>query len=194
MLTRARRLASGRVCARMAGMKMLFDFFPVLVFFAVYKLYDIYAATAALIATSLVQTLAFRLRHGRFERMHVITLALVALLGGATLALHDEAFIKWKPTIVNWLFGAAFLLSQWIGERNLVRRMLADKIELPEAAWTRLNAAWGLFFVAMGCLNLWVAFSFDTETWVNFKLFGLMGLTLAFIVAQGLWLARFVRA
>jgi len=174
-------------------MKALFDFFPVLLFFAVYQWQGIYAATAALIAATLAQTLWHRIRHGRFETMHLVTLALVAVFGGATLALHDEAFIKWKPTVINWLFAAAFLGSLFIGDKPLLARMMAGKIALPAHLWPRLNAAWGLFFLGMGALNLWVAFRFPTETWVNFKLFGMMGLTLAFLIAQGVWMARHVQ-
>ncbi len=174
-------------------MKALSDFFPVLLFFAVYKWQGIYAATATLMAATLAQALWHKARHGRFERMHLVTLALVAVFGGATLALHDETFIKWKPTVINWLFAAAFLATNLIGAKPLLARMMADKIALPATLWPRLNAAWGLFFLAMGALNLWVAFSFDTDTWVNFKLFGMMGLTLLFLIAQGVWMARHIR-
>jgi len=171
-------------------MKLLSDFFPVLLFFAAYKLYDIYVATAVLIVASLGQTLWHRLRYGRFENNHLITLAIVSLFGGATLLLHDELFIKWKPTVINWLFAALFLGSRWIGGKSLLERMLGDNIELPASVWARLNLAWVGFFVVMGGINLFVAFHFDTDTWVNFKLFGMMGLTFAFIIGQSLYLAR----
>jgi len=171
-------------------MKMLFDFFPVLLFFIVYKTYDIYMATSVLIAASLLQTTAFRLMHGRFERAHLITLVLVCLFGGATLLLHDEMFIKWKPTVINWLFAAAFLGSQFIGNKNLIERMMGDHITLPRRIWSQLNIAWSIFFIFLGLLNLFVVYSFDTDTWVNFKLFGLLGLTFAFVIAQSLYIAR----
>ncbi|MDX8402163.1 MAG: septation protein A [Mariprofundaceae bacterium] len=174
-------------------MKVLLDFFPVLLFFAVYQWQGIYAATAALMAVTLLQAIWHRVRHGRFETIHLVTLALVAVFGGATLALHDDTFIKWKPTVVNWLFAAAFLATQFIGNKPLIARMMDSKIALPAQVWTRLNAAWSLFFLGMGALNLWVAFRFPTETWVNFKLFGLLGLTFAFVLAQGFWLARHVQ-
>ncbi|RMG93035.1 MAG: septation protein A [Zetaproteobacteria bacterium] len=171
-------------------MKMLYDLFPVLLFFVAYKWQDIYTATAVLILASLVQTIVHRLRQGRFETSHLITLALVLVFGGATLLLHDELFIKWKPTVINWLFGIAFLASHWIGNKPIIARMLDTKIDLPETVWRRLNAGWGTFFLVLGALNLYVAFAFDTDTWVNFKLFGLMGLTLLFIIAQSIYLAK----
>lgn len=174
-------------------MKFLFDFFPILLFFVAYKLYGIYTATAVAIAAAFLQVGAFWWRHRRFENMHLVTLGLIALLGGATLWLQDEAFIKWKPTVVNWLFGAVFLASRYIGSQPLTKRMMGSAIELPDAIWYRLNTAWGLFFVSMGLLNLYVVYNFDTDTWVNFKLFGLMGLTLAFVVGQAFFLARHMK-
>ncbi len=173
---------------------MLFDFFPVLLFFLAYKLSDIYVATGVLIAACAVQMVAQRLWRGAFDRTQIITFMLVLIFGGATLMLHDEQFIKWKPTVINWLFGLVFLGSHVIGRMTMIQRMLGGRIELPTHAWSRLNAAWGVFFIALGILNLYVAFSFDTETWVNFKLFGLMGLTLAFVLLQSLYLARFLPA
>ncbi|RMH61183.1 MAG: septation protein A [Zetaproteobacteria bacterium] len=175
-------------------MKLLSDFLPVLLFFTAYKLYGIYVATAVLIVASLVQTLWHRLHFGRFENNHLITLALVLVFGGATLMLHDELFIKWKPTVINWLFALLFLASRWFGGQSLLERMLGDKIELGQRVWRRLNLAWIAFFIAMGGANLYVAFHFDTDTWVNFKLFGMMGLTFAFIIGQSLYLARHLEA
>ncbi len=175
-------------------MKMLFDFFPVLLFFAAYKFYDIYIATAVLIAASAVQTFGSRLMTGRFEKAHLITLALVALFGGATLLLHDEIFIKWKPSVINWLFGIVFIGSHFIGKKTIIERMMGGNIELPARLWSRLNLAWAVFFLSLGFLNIYVAFSFDTDTWVNFKMFGLMGLTFAFIIAQSIYLMRHMPA
>ncbi len=174
-------------------MKFLFDFFPILLFFIAYKLYGIYAATAVAIAASFVQVGTFWLKHRRFENMHLVTLALIAVLGGATLWLQDEAFIKWKPTVVNWLFGAVFLGSQFIGKKPLAERMMGSAVTLPDGIWRRLNLAWTLFFVAMGFANLYVMYNFDTDTWVNFKLFGMMGLTLAFVIGQAFYLARYIK-
>lgn len=174
-------------------MKLLFDLFPVLLFFLAYKLYGIYAATAVAIAASFIQVGWFWWRHRRFETMHLVTLGLIAVLGGATLWLHNEDFIKWKPTVVNWLFGAAFLGSQFIGRKTLVERMMSSAIALPAAIWQRLNLGWATFFLLLGGANLYVVHHYDTDTWVNFKLFGMMGLTLAFMVAQAFYLARHVK-
>lgn len=173
-------------------MKLLFDFFPIVLFFIVYKGVDIYAATAALMAASVLQVSLFWLKNRRFETMHLMTLGLVVVLGGATLFLHNENFIKWKPTAVNWLFAVVFLGSQWIGKQNLIQRMMGAQVQLPAAVWTRLNLSWVAFFVLSGLANLYVAFNFNTDTWVNFKLFGMLGLTLVFVIAQGLYLSRFI--
>jgi intracellular septation protein len=169
-------------------MKMMFDFFPVLLFFVVYKMYDIYMATAILIVACFIQTMAHRVIRGKFEKSHVITLILVTLFGGLTLILHDEVFIKWKPTVINWLFAGVFIGSRFIGKKTIIERMMGSNITLPSDIWTKLNIAWALFFAFLGTLNLYVAFSFDTDTWVNFKLFGLMGLTFIFIIAQSFYL------
>jgi len=150
-------------------------------------------ATAVLIAQSAIQTVSHRLIKGSFEKTHVITLALVALFGGLTLALQDENFIKWKPTAINWLFAVVFIGSQFIGEKTIIERMMGANITLSRLIWTKLNVAWALFFVFLGAVNIYVADSFDTDTWVNFKLFGLMGLTLLFIVAQSLYLVPYLK-
>jgi len=174
-------------------MKMLFDFFPVALFFIAYKMYDIYTATAVLIAASAVQTIGHRIVKGRFEHTHLITLVLICLFGGLTLILKDEVFIKWKPTAINWLFTIAFIGSQFIGNKTIIERMMGANITLPAAVWIRLNIAWAAFFAVLGGLNLYVAFSFDTDTWVNFKLFGLMGLTFVFIIAQSFFLLPYLK-
>jgi intracellular septation protein len=174
-------------------MKLFFDFFPILLFFIAYKVYDIYVATAVIIVASLAQVLWVWFRHHRVENAHLITLVLVVVLGGATILLHDETFIKWKPTVVNWLFAIVFLGSEFIGERNLLQRMLDSKVAVDSPkVWSRLNLAWVAFFLSIGALNLYVAFHFDTDIWVNFKLFGMMGLTLMFLLAQSFYLARHI--
>ena len=178
--------------------KLLFDFFPVILFFVAFKLEDdpkrgIMVATAVIIAATIVQVGYMRLRHGRIERLHVITLVLVVALGGLTLALDDERFIKWKPTLVNWAFALVFLGSQFIGSRPIVRRLMESRITLPDPAWTRLNLGWTGFFVLLGAANLYVAHRFSTDVWVDFKLFGILVLTALFILAQTLWLMRQVR-
>lgn len=174
-------------------MKLLYDFFPVVVFFAVYKITgDFYQATVAIIVVSTLQVGWTWLRQGRVERMPLITLALLIVFGGTTLLLHDEMFLKWKVTVVNWLFGVAFLGSQFIGSKPLIAHMLDNAMRLPEAIWTRLNLAWALFFVIMGTINLYVAYAFNTDIWVDFKLYGMLGLTLVFVLLQGVYLARYV--
>lgn len=174
-------------------MKLLFDFLPIVVFFAVYKWTgDFYQATIAIIVASCLQVGWTWLKHRRVERMPLIALALLLVFGGITLVLHDEMFLKWKPTVVNWLFGAAFLASQFIGRKPLIERMLDSAMQLPAAVWTRLNLAWAVFFAVMGVANLYVAYQFSTDTWVNFKLYGMLGLTLVFVLAQGFYLARHI--
>jgi intracellular septation protein len=173
-------------------MKFFLDFFPIVFFFIAFKMYDIYMATAVLIIASLIQTSVHWLMHRRFEKMHVITLVLVCVFGGLTLMLQDEMFIKWKPTVINWLFAAAFMGSQFIGKKSILQRMMGDHMALPANIWLHLNIAWTLFFIALGFANLYVVYNFDTETWVNFKLFGLLGLTFVFVIAQSLYVARFI--
>jgi len=173
-------------------MKLLTDFFPVLLFFIAYKAFDIYVATVVAIVTSVIQVITFRIRYKRYEGMHLVTLGLIVVFGGATLILHDEMFIKWKPSIVNWLFGLAFLLSHFFGRQPLIKRMMGTVIQMPALIWTRLNLAWGTFFMVVGLVNVYVIYHFDTDTWVNFKLFGMIGLTLAFIIGQSLYISRYI--
>jgi intracellular septation protein len=173
-------------------MKLLVDFFPILLFFVAYKVYGIYVATMVAIVATIVQVAYVWARTRRVEPMHLITLAVIAVFGGATLYFQDELFIKWKPTVVNWLFGVAFLLSQIFGRRTAIERLLGGKVELPSGVWKRLNLMWASFFIVVGGVNLFVAYRFDTDTWVNFKLFGLIGLTLFFVILQTLYLHRYV--
>jgi intracellular septation protein len=171
-------------------MKILFDFFPIVLFFVAYKLWGIYVATSVTIAASLIQVFGYWLKTKRFENMHLVTLAIVVLLGGTTLLLHDELFIKWKPTVVYWCFGLLFVGSQFIGKNTLIQRLLASKLHLPEIVWQKLNASWAVFFIVMGALNLYFVYYFSTDAWVNFKLFGTLGLTLVFVVLQGIYMSR----
>jgi intracellular septation protein len=126
--------------------------------------------------------------------MQLVTLALVVFLGGATILFQDKTFIQWKPTVVNWLFGAAFLGSHFIGQKTIVQRLMDSNISLPGPVWRNLNIAWIIFFVAMGIINLLVAYSLSEEAWVNFKLFGMLGLTLVFILIQGLYMSKHIQA
>jgi intracellular septation protein len=144
------------------------------------------------VAAGLAQVAWQKLRTGRVERLQAITVAVLVVFGGLTLLLRDPLFIKWKPTVVYWLLGAGFLATQFIGSAPLVQRMLGHALVLPDRIWRRLNLAWLAFFILMGLINLYVAFSFPENVWVNFKLFGLMGLTLAFVVVQSFYVARHI--
>lgn len=172
--------------------KFLFDLFPLLLFFIAYRYAGIYTATAVAITASILQILWLKLTGRPIEGMHWINLAVIVIFGGATLWLHSDVFIKWKPTVLYWLFGGALLIGRWVFKRNLVRRLLDKQIALPDPVWDKLNATWAVFFLIAGAVNLYVAFSghFSESEWVTFKAFGLMGLMLVFVVAQSLWLGR----
>jgi len=169
-------------------LKLLIEFFPVVLFFTAYKFSDIYLATEVLIAACVVQIVLLRLLGLAVENSHKITLVLVVLFGGATLLLHDEQFIKWKPTVINWLFAAGFAGSHWIGDKPILARMLNGQVDLSDAVLRQLSWAWVGFFVVMGAANLFVMSHYDTNTWVNFKMFGLLGMTVVFIVLQSAWI------
>jgi len=171
-------------------MKFLFDLFPVVLFFVAFKLFDIYTATAVAIAASVAQIGWLKWKRRKVDTMMWVTLVIIVVFGGATLVLHDETFIKWKPTVLYWLFGAVIGGAQLLFRKNLIRAVLAEQVRLPDPVWTRLNWSWAAFFVFMGAANLYVAFSFSTDTWVNFKLFGGMGLMLLFVLLQAAFLAR----
>ncbi len=208
-------------------MKQLFDFFPILLFFILYKFYldlpdelilginqwiplmrltpgessdAIYLATLAAILVTLVQVVAAAIIVRKVEKMPLITLALLLVFGGATLVLKDPVFIQWKPTAINWLFGVVFLGSHLVGDKPLVQRMMGHAIEIDEKrVWAQLNLAWVGFFVVAGIANLIVApeidpfgLRFSEDTWVDFKLFGLMGMTITFVIAQAVYLARYM--
>ena len=181
-------------------MKLLFDFFPLVLFFGAFKLYDIYVATLVAMAASLAQVVFIRIRHRRFETTHLVTLFVILLFGGMTLIFQDDMFIKWKPTIVNWIFAVVVLGSQFIGKRTVLERLLGGQMQMPARIWKKVNVSWGLFFFVSGLLNLYVAFYFRThldeaartDFWVNFKVFGLLGLTLAFSIIQMMIVARYI--
>lgn len=174
-------------------MKLLFDLFPVILFFIAYKMYDIYTATAVIIVATILQIGYMYAVHKRIEKIHIITLVLVVLLGGLTLVLQDEAFIKWKPTIVNWGFALVFLGSHYIGSKPIVQRMMDQAISLPDKIWIRVSYLWIAFFIISGIANLYVAYQYNTDIWVNFKLFGLMGMTFVFILLQGIYISRYIK-
>jgi len=171
-------------------MKFLFDVFPVVLFFAAFKLADIYVATAVAIAATFVQVGWLKLRRRRVDPMLWVSLAIIVVFGGATLALRDETFIKWKPTVLYWMFAAALAGAVLLFHKNLIRLMLGAQMQLPEPVWARLNWSWAAFFALMGAANLFVAYNFTTDQWVNFKLFGGVGLMVLFVLAQALFLAR----
>ncbi|MDP2829458.1 MAG: septation protein A [Sulfuricellaceae bacterium] len=173
-------------------MKFLFDFFPILLFFAVFKLYGIYAATATAIVATFAQIGWVWVRHRKVDTMLWVSLAIITVFGGATLLLHDETFIKWKPTVLYWLFAVVLLASAGLFKKNLIRTMMEKQFTAPDFIWRNLNLAWALFFAAMGVLNLYVAFNFSTDIWVNFKLFGSMGLMFVFVILQGLALSKYI--
>ncbi len=171
-------------------MKLLFDLFPLLLFFAAYKFADIYVATGVAMAASVLQIVWLAARRKKIEPMHWINMAIIVVFGGATLFLHDEVFIKWKPTVLYWLFAVVLAGGQLLFKRNFLRSLLGAQIQLPDAVWNRLNLAWVLFFTAVGALNLYVAYGWPTEIWVNFKVFGIFGLLLVFVVLQSVYLGR----
>jgi intracellular septation protein len=173
-------------------MKQLFDFLPVLCFFIAYKFYDIYVATAVVIVATVIQVAITWYKYRKVEVMQWITLALILVMGGATLYLHDEQFIKWKLSIIEWLFGVAFIGSQYIGDKPFIERMMSASLALPSEIWRRLNFIWGLFFLTVGFVNVYVMFNFSTEDWVMFKTFGVPGMMVLFILLQVAYLYKHI--
>lgn len=203
-------------------MKLLFDLFPVILFFAVFKYAGgnpeaaqavgsrylsalvsggevtlqqapILLATAVAILATIGQVLWLLARRKPVDNMLWVSLAIIVVFGGATIWFHDEQFIKLKPTVLYWCFALALLGAQGVFRKNLIRAMMGKQLSLPDQVWTRLNLAWGVFFALMGVVNLYVAFSFPLEFWVNFKLFGFLGLMIAFVIAQSLYLSRYLK-
>lgn len=173
-------------------MKFLFDIFPVVLFFIAFKIYGIFVATAVAIAGTFVQIGWVWFRHRKVDTMLWVSLVIVTVFGGATLMLHDEMFIKWKPTVLYWLFAIILAGGVLVMKKNLMKTLLAEQMQLPDVAWNRMNWSWIGFFVFMGIANLIVAYSFSTDDWVNFKLFGGIGLMLVFVLAQGMMLSKYI--
>lgn len=179
-------------------MKFLFDFFPVIIFYIAYNVGKRYngevesmiLATALLIAATCVQVMITWYKQRKVEKMHLIVLALAILFGGATIYFREPAYLIWKVTLANWLFAIAFLASHFIGDTPIIKRMMQHAIELPEFVWARLSYMWILFFIGIGILNLIVARYVSFDRWVDFKLFGLLGLTVVFVIIQSVYLAR----
>ena len=186
-------------------MKQFIDFIPLILFFIVYKISPqavdvlghsfmvggIYSATAMLIASSLVVYGVLYFRQGKLEKSQWLTLIACLVFGSLTLALHSETFLKWKAPVVNWVFALIFAGSHFIGDRLLIQRIMGHALTLPQAVWTKLNIAWIVFFLFCGAANLYVAFTYQ-EFWVDFKVFGSLGMTLLFLVGQGIFLARHI--
>lgn len=175
-------------------MKFLFDLFPVVLFFAAFKFFGIFVATGVAIAATFAQIGWVWFRRRKVEGMLWASLGIITVFGGMTLLLHDETFIKWKPTVLYWSFALTLAISALFFGKNLIRALLGEQLNLPDAVWNKLNWSWVGFFAFMGIANLAVAFllGFSTDAWVNFKLFGGMGLMLAFAVAQGLMLSKYI--
>jgi intracellular septation protein len=203
-------------------MKFLFDLFPVILFFAMFKWGEahpdaaqglaqqylgglvsggaasatqapIMLATAIAILATIGQISWLLLRKRKVDGMLWMSLAIIVVFGGATIYFHNETFIKWKPTVLYWCFGTALLVSQVLLGKNLIRLMMEKQISLPDAVWQRLSMAWATFFGVMGLVNLYVAYNFSTAAWVNFKLFGFTGLMFAFIIAQSVFLSKYLK-
>jgi intracellular septation protein len=175
-------------------MKLLLDFFPILLFFVAFKLAGIYVATGVAIVATIAQIGWLRYKTGKVEPMQWVSLGVIVLFGGATIFSHNDTFIKWKPTVLYWLMGAALLAGQLFFRKNLLKSLMGSQMELPDAAWRVMNWSWITFFAVMGVVNLWVAANYDTDTWVNFKLFGGLGLMAVFVVVQAVYLSRYLKA
>lgn len=173
-------------------MKQLFEFFPIVLFFITYKLYDIYIATAVIIVATVIQVAYTWFKHHKVPVMQLVTLALVVVMGGATLYLHDEQYLKWKFSIIEWLFGIVFLGSQFIGKKTFIERMMSGNLTLPALIWKRLNLSWAGFFISVGFINVYVMYHYNTDDWVTFKTFIAPGLMVVFIVLQMVFLYKYV--
>ena len=171
-------------------MKFFFDLFPVILFFAVFKFKGIFAATAVAIIASFVQIGWMLARRRKVEPMMWISLIIITLFGGATILLHNESFIKWKPSILYWVMGSTILISQLFFDKNAMKALMSKQVTLADNVWKKINMSWGLFFVVLGFINLWVIYHFSTDTWVNFKLFGIMGLIVVFSIVQGVVITK----
>ena len=197
-------------------MKFLLDFFPVVLFFIVYKFFGdippqwiepvnllpfvsidpneskdaIYFATLMIIVATIIQNIGHWLLFKKLEKMHIISLGILLAFGTLTLAFKDPLFIKWKVSIFNWVFAAVIIGSQFIGKKPLIERMMSHAIETPKQIWKRVNFGWGLFFTFVGFVNIYVAYNYSEEAWVDFKLFGVLGMTIVFMIAQGVYLAK----
>ena len=174
-------------------MKLLFDLFPIILFFVAYKLGDVYWATGVAIVATVAQIAWLKLRSRKVEPMQWASLGIIVVFGGMTLLFHDETFIKWKPTVLYGLFALGLMFTRRITGKQPLKAMMGGQLELPEPIWSRLTVAWVVFFVAMALINIFVAYNYSLDTWVNFKMFGSLGLTFAFVLVQGVWLSRHIK-
>ncbi|HNV88628.1 MAG TPA: septation protein A [Methylotenera sp.] len=173
-------------------MKFLFDLFPVILFFVSFKLYGIFFATAIAIIATIAQIIYSKIRHGKIEKMLLVNGAIISVLGGITLLLHDKTYIMWKPTVLYWLLAAILLISDLFFKKNFIRQMMGKMLNPPVKIWHKLNLAWVIFLVLLGFLNLYIAFNYSLDTWVNFKLFGVTGMMFVFVIAQTLLLKNYL--
>lgn len=173
-------------------MKILFEFLPVILFFIAFQIWGIYVATAVAICTSVLQIIAYLILRKKIEPMMWVSLGVIVLFGGATLLLKQDLFIKWKPTILYWIFGLVILGGKLLYKKNLISLLMGKKVDLPEKAWESMNLSWAVFFLVVGAINLAVAYNAATEVWVKFKLFGVLGLLFAFAIVQSMFMAKYM--
>jgi intracellular septation protein len=173
-------------------MKQLLEFFPILLFFIAYKAYDIYVATAVVIGATIIQVAIAWFKYRKVETMQWITLGLVIVFGGATIILHDEQYLKWKFSIIEWLFGLAFLSSHFIGQKTFIERMMSSNLTLPANIWQRLNFSWASFFISVGFINVYVMYNYNTDDWVTFKTFIAPALMVVFMVVQMSFIYKYI--
>lgn len=171
-------------------MRFTIDFILIIAFFVAYKFFGIYVATATIMVGSLIQLLYNRWHLKQWDAFSVRLAIIVCVLGTATLVFHNSLFIKWKPSILYWVLSATFLSTHYLSKEPALKKLLGSKMTLPDAVWLKLNLAWGLFFLFLGALNVYVLYNFTTTQWVYFKLIGCVGLSLIFIIAQGIYMAR----
>ena len=211
------RYSTSRVAfGHITTMKFLLDFFPVVLFFIAYKFFGdlppqlvesantlpfvsidpkepkdaIYFATLTIIIATIIQNIGHWFAFKKLEKMHIISLGILLAFGTLTLAFKDPLFIKWKVSIFNWVFATVIIGSQFIGKKPLIERMMSHAIEVPKKIWRNINFTWGIFFAFVGVVNIYVAYNYSEETWVDFKLFGVLGMTIVFMIAQGVYLAK----
>ena len=170
-------------------MQLFFDFIPIIVFVITYFYKDIFFATAALMITMPIFLFAQWLATKKINKMYLTSTALIIILGSATLFFRNPTFLYWKPTVLNWIIAVVFFTSQWIGGKTIIQRMLGTTIKLRSGQWMKLNYMWIIFFLVSGTINIYVAYNFPEAFWVKFKLFGLMGITILFVIFQSIWLS-----